>query len=322
MTLLIDTGVVEEQNRVEFWTNASRDAYHPLQIRADGRERFRARMWRDTLASMGMFRVAASANTMTRSRQDIAAGNDESLHFSILLRGHLHKAQQGRASVLGPGDMAVYDTAQPVVLRADEDFDVLTLKLPRPLLGRDFNAKASRLTAVRIPGQAGLPRLAARFFCGTAAGLADGSIDHEDTDLAERVIDLVRRLYLDLDASPASHPRSRRDLFLQAKAYIQAHLGDPALNPEQVARACFVSTRYLHRVFAGEGHTVSEWIRSERLEHCRRDLLDPAFAHHSILSIATRWGLPSAPHFSRLFHRAYGQSPRCFRQAAAEDDRR
>ena len=60
MTLLIDTGVVEVQNRVEFWANASCDAYHPLQIRADGRERFRARMWRDTLASLGMFRVAAS----------------------------------------------------------------------------------------------------------------------------------------------------------------------------------------------------------------------------------------------------------------------
>ncbi len=317
MTLLIDTGVVEAQDRVEFWANASCDAYHPLQIRAEGRERFHARMWRDTLATVGMFRVAASANTMTRSRRDIAAGSDDTLHFSVVLRGHLHKAQQGRSSVLGPGDMAVYDTSQPVVLHADEDFDVLALKLPKAMLGRDFNAKVSRLTAVRIPGQTGLPRLAARFFCGAAVGLADGSIAHEDTDLAERVIDLVRRLYIDLDASPAGHPRSRQDLFLQAKAYIQAHLGDPGLNPEQVARACFVSTRYLHRVFAGEGRTVAEWIRSERLEHCRRDLLDPSLAHHSISAIATRWGLPSAPHFSRLFHRAYRQSPRDFRQRAA-----
>jgi AraC-like DNA-binding protein len=319
MTLLIDTGAVEAQDRVEFWANQSCDAYHPLQIRANGRARFHARMWCDTLAAMGMFRVAASANTMTRSRQDIAAGNDDTLHFSIVLRGHLHKAQQGRSSVLGPGDMAVYDTGQPVVLHADDDFDVLAIKLPRVILGRDLNTKISRLTAVRIPGGAGLPRVAARFFCGTAAGLADGSISHEDTDLAEHVIDLIRRLYLDLDASPANHPRSRRDLFLQAKAYIQAHLGDPALNPEQVARACFVSTRYLHRVFAGEGRTVSEWIRSERLEHCRRDLRDPALAHHSISNIATRWGLPSAPHFSRLFHRAYGLAPREFRQNAASD---
>lgn len=319
MTLLIDTGVVQAQDRVEFWANQSADAYHPLRIRTDGRERFHARMWRDTLACMGMFRVAASSNTMTRSRHDIAAGNDDTLHFSIVLRGRLHKAQQGRSAVLGPGDMGVYDTAQPVVLHADDEFDALALKLPRVVLGREFNAKISRLTAVRIPGGTGLPRLAARFICGTAAGLADGSISPDDADLAEHVIDLIRRLYLDLDASPASHPRSRRDLFLQAKAYLQAHLGDPTLNPEQVAKACFVSTRYLHRVFAGEGRTVSEWIRTERLEHCRRDLLDPALAHHSISNIATRWGLPSAPHFSRLFHRAYGMPPREFRAEALRD---
>jgi AraC-like DNA-binding protein len=277
-------------------------------------------MWRDTLASIGLFRVAASANTMSRSRHDIVSGNDDTLHFSVLLRGSLQTAQQGRTAQLGPGDMTVYDTGQPVVLHAEDDFDVLAMKLPRVMLGRDFNAKIARLTAVRIPGGTGLPRLAARFFCGTAAGLADGSIAQEDTDLAEHVIDLIRRLYLDLDASPASHPRSRRDLFIQAKAYVQAHLGDPSLNPEQVAKACFVSTRYLHRVFEGEGRTVSEWIRTERLEHCRRDLLDPALAHHSISNIATRWGLPSAPHFSRLFHRAYGVPPREFRQNGSGDD--
>jgi AraC-like DNA-binding protein len=319
MTLLIDTGAVEAQDRIEFWANASCDAYHPLQIRTEGRERFRARMWRDTLASMEMFRVAASANTMTRSRRDIAAGDDETLHLSLILRGHLHKAQQGRSSMLGPGDMAVYDTSQPVVLHADEDFDTLALKLPKAILGRDFGAKVSRLTAVRIPGRTGLPRLAARFFCAAALGLADGSIAHEDADLAEHVIDLVRRLYLDLDASSGCHSRSRGELFLQAKAYIQAHLGDPGLDPDQVARACFVSTRYLHRVFADEGRTVAEWIRSERLEHCRRDLIDPALAHHSISYIATRWGLPSASHFSRLFHRIYGQSPREFRHRAVTE---
>ena len=34
MTLLIDTGAVEAQDRVAFWATASCDAYHPLQIKA------------------------------------------------------------------------------------------------------------------------------------------------------------------------------------------------------------------------------------------------------------------------------------------------
>ncbi|HEY3725953.1 MAG TPA: helix-turn-helix domain-containing protein [Solirubrobacteraceae bacterium] len=318
MTLLIDTGVVDAQDRVDFWASASCQAYHPLQIRADGTGSFAARMWGNRLASIALFRVAASPNVMRRTRKDIAAGDDETLHFSLVLHGILHGAQQDRSSVLGPGDMTTYDTSQPTVFQAPEDFDLLVLKLPKAILGRDVTNKLSRLTAVRIAGGSGLPRLAARFFCGTAAGLADGSIDQADANLAEHVIDLVRRLYLDLEAAPGNHPRCRGDLYLQAKAYIQAHLGDPDLDPERVARACFVSTRYLHRVFADEDRTVAEWIRSERLEHCRRNLLDPGLSHQPISAIATRWGLPNASHFSRLFHRAYGCSPRDFRHGAGD----
>jgi AraC-like DNA-binding protein len=40
------------------------------------------------------------------------------------------------------------------------------------------------------------------------------------------------------------------------------------------------------------------------------------FAHETILSIASRWGLPSAPHFSRLFRVAYGCTPREYRHGA------
>jgi AraC-like DNA-binding protein len=64
---------------------------------------------------------------------------------------------------------------------------------------------------------------------------------------------------------------------------------------------------------------VCDWIRAERLERCRSDLRDPAYADVSISAIASRWGLPSAPHFSRLFRLAYGCSPREFRRAAAGD---
>src|SRR5579875_2697453 len=191
MTLLIDTGAVPAPDRVEFWASSSCDVYHPLHIRTDrdAPERFQARMWGDWLASVGLFRVAASANTMSRTWEDIAAGDPECLHLSILLRGHLQGEQQHRTSVLAPGDMTTYDTSEPAVFRAPGPFDLLVLKLPKATLGKHAE-KVSRLTGLRIPGQSGLPRLAVRFFCGAAAGLADGSIAGEDTGLAEHVIDL------------------------------------------------------------------------------------------------------------------------------------
>jgi AraC-like DNA-binding protein len=72
----------------------------------------------------------------------------------------------------------------------------------------------------------------------------------------------------------------------QIKAYIDDHLGDLALGPTSIARAHYISTRYLHKLFAGERLTVSDWVRRRRLEACRRDLRDPALAHETISAVA------------------------------------
>lgn len=312
MSMLIDTAVVAPEDRAEFWAEAAGDAYHPCQIEAD--DRFGARMWSDTLASVGLFRLTAAANTMRRTRTHIDASDDATIHLTVVLRGGGYWEQGGRHSTLGPGDLTSYDASQPAVVHSGRGFDVLVLKMPKAVLGSDLSAKMTRLSSLRIAGDVGLPRLTRQFVCGAAAGLSDGSIRPDDAYVIDHVLELVRRVYLDLDATPRTHSRPQADLLLQSRAYIQAHLGDPELDPAQVARACFISTGYLHRVWLGEGYTVAEWIRSERLERCRRDLLDPALAHQSIAAVATRWGLPEPSHFSRLFRRAFDCSPREFRR--------
>ena len=319
MPLLIDTDVVPASSRAEYWETSSCEAYHPLQIRTDASNRFSGRMWGDELASVTVLRIAAGANTMSRTLAEIRAGDPECLQLLILLRGQLNGAQLHRAVVLNPGDMTGHDTSQPAIFRADGPFDLLVLRLPKPTLGKQA-ASASRLAAIRVPGGAGIPRLAARFFCEIATGLADGSIERTDSGLASHVVDLVRRLYVDLGSSAQpTRPRATVELLLQAQAHIETSLGDPSLNPEQVARACFISTRYLHRVFESEGLRVSDFIRCARLDRCCRDLVDPAFADQPIQAIASRWGLPSAPHFSRLFREAYGCSPREYRHNGGPD---
>jgi AraC-like DNA-binding protein len=98
---------------------------------------------------------------------------------------------------------------------------------------------------------------------GLAGGLEDGTITPTDApDSIECVIDLVRALYCrpgprrggdqapDAGRDPAGHPAS-----------IEARLGDPELDPDQIARASFISTRYLHKLFESEGTSVCRWIR-------------------------------------------------------------
>jgi AraC-like DNA-binding protein len=146
---------------------------------------------------------------------------------------------------------------------------------------------------------------------GLAGGLEDGTITPTDApDSIECVIDLVRALYAGpARAEEATRLRTRAEILLDIQAFIEAHLGDPELDPDQIARASFISTRYLHKLFESEGTSVCRWIRETRLERCRRDLLDSALDDDTILTIASRWGLPGPQHFSRLFRSAYGCSP-------------
>jgi AraC-like DNA-binding protein len=310
VTLLIDTAAVSARDRVDFWSAAAFEAYLPVQIQTPAKDEFEARMWGYRFGPLSLFRIAAAANTMMRTSRAIAACDPECLHVSIVLRGQINAVQEGRTGLAGVGDVISYETSHPVVFRAVQPFETLVVRVPREMLGRQ-ETKISNLTAVGISGSEGLPRAAVAFVRGLVGGLEDGTITSADAPNAvDCVLDMIRGLY----ATPAgalksTRLRSRGEILFNVQAFIEANLGDPDLDPEEIARASFISTRYLHKLFEAEHTTVCRWIREARLERCRRDLLDPALAQETILEIASRWGLPGAQHFSRLFRSEYGCPP-------------
>ncbi len=308
--LLIDTASVPARERLDYWSEAAFDAYLPVQIRSPETVRFDGRMWGYDLGPLSLFRIAAAPNTMTRSSQAIAACDPECLHLSVVLRGQVHAAQEGRTGVARAGDVISYETSHPVIFQADQPYESLVVRVPRQLLGRE-EAQISGCTALGISGTEGLPRAAVAFFRSVIGGLEDGTItDAEAPNTAECVVDLIRGLYTSSSqVRETVRLRTRTEILLNIQAFIEANLDDPYLDPERIARASFISTRYLHKLFEAEGTSVCRWIRTTRLERCRRDLLDPALDHETILAIASRWGLPGPQQFSRLFRSAYGCSP-------------
>jgi AraC-like DNA-binding protein len=299
--LLIDTAVVPATERLDFWSESSCDAYHPLQIRSGVLDRFSARMWGYELGPLSFFRIDAAPNTMIRTARAVAAGDPECLHVSLVVRGRLHASQQRRTGIARVGDIVSYETSHPAIFWADEPFECLVLRVPRHLLGRDAAELAAR-TALPVSGARAATAFLRRLAAEPEERLAD----------VDAVVDLVRALY----ARPADarRPQSRAEILLNVESFIEAHLGDPDLDPDEIARATFISTRYLHKLFEAEGTSVCQWIRATRLERCRRDLGDPDLDHFTILTIASRWGLPGPQHFCRLFRSAYGCSPSEFRR--------
>ena len=95
--------------------------------------------------------------------------------------------------------------------------------------------------------------------------------------------------------------------------YIENHLTESGLGPVEIAAALNISVRHVHRVFSKQDKTVADWIRSQRLKHCHKDLCDPRLHAKSITEIAFYWGFNDSAHFSHAFKKEFQLSPRAFR---------
>lgn len=308
MAVTIDTTCVASRERLAYWSEAQTRMFFALDVRAPADRPFDGRAHSHRLGPVQVRRIAAAGHGVRRTLRAIAADDPEQFELSLLLSGTQQLEQAGRAALLGPGDLVCMDSSRPYRATSPEPFEMLVFAVPKVLLRPHADAVGAR-TASAIASDGGLAALVAPFLRSVGDGLLDGRVSEQDADVGEGVVDLVRGLF----AERAPRP----ELLAGIKATIERRLSDPSLDPAAVAGAHFISTRHLHRLFEGEGMTVSEWIRTRRLERCRRDLEDPTLAGETVLAIASRWGLRNPGHFSRLFQAAYGMPPSAVRGRAS-----
>ena len=307
MTVLLDTASVRPSERFDFWVEESPRVFMPIGVERRSGGAFSGLVMGHDLGPLSVFRIVADASDVFRTPRTIAASDPETIDVALQVRGTSVIEQDGRQARIGAGDLCSYQSSSPFHVHPEGPVEFVLLTLSRELLGSRAAAICA-LTAMRIAGDTGLASLTGPFLARLVDGMDTGRVRPQHADVVDGVLDLVRGLFSERMGS--GETASRGVLLAGIKAYIDQHLASPGLAPEEVARANHISTRYLHRLFEGEGVSVSEWIRDQRVERCRRDLRDPLLRHESILSIATRWGLPSSAHFSRVFRAAYGRSPR------------
>jgi AraC-like DNA-binding protein len=298
----------------ESWKTIVTDSFVPLEVTTSEEDQFHALMRCRSLGDVFLSEIGAKSHTVERTPQLIARGDARYYKLSLMLSGVGLLMQDSREVVLHPGDMAIYDTDRPYTLDFDDDFRTLVVMVPQAVidLPRDV---VGQLTATHISGEDGLGRIVGPFLSQLAKNM-DDLAGHSGLRLVHNALDLITTLiHSQLDLAKSDLARGHRAALLQEiRAYIDDHLADPTLSPSAIAASNFISTRHLHGIFKEEGVTVSALIRSRRLEHCRRDLVDPVFLTRSVSAIAAKWGFVDASHFSRLFRSAFGEAPTDFRQ--------
>ncbi|WP_293694589.1 helix-turn-helix domain-containing protein [uncultured Agrococcus sp.] len=265
--------------------------------------------------------VSARPHLVERTRESITRGGEGYFKVSLLLSGSSMLVQDGREVLMQPGDLTIYDTSRPYSLLFDRDFQNLIMMFPKSRLDLP-SAFLDDLTAVSLNEQhQHLSPVVTSFLSHFPARLTPLDTAAR-SKLARTSLDLLDTLLTDIlgcERYPAD-PQAKQ--FERIRQYIDDHLGSPALCPEQIAAAHFVSVRTLHAQFSRAGTTVSTWIRERRLERCRTDLGDAALLHRSVSEIATRWGFNDAAHFSRVFRAAFGMPPSAYRRARTPEPTR
>ncbi|MFT5194385.1 MAG: AraC-like DNA-binding protein [Cellvibrionaceae bacterium] len=311
--------MIGNQNNVTHYKiNGSADEWNVLVSSAlgqletrpvDHKRLFSGRLAHRSLGDLVCVNLHSNRLDVIRQERFISNSREDFFKVNFNLAGTARLEQDGRQTLLNPGDWVVYDNTRPYRLSFGDDYQQLVVLVPRA----HFLAKLPNIHRLTVNGQAahsGLGRTAWEVLMAT--GFGDG------TATADIVTDLILGGLLEDRSSVSDFVLSSAARLVLVKQFIHHHLGDPKLGVAMICSHMHVSRRSLHYLFEAADLSAGNYIWRCRLEKTRIDLLSPQVNHLTTAEIAFRWGFSSAAHFNRRFKSAYGQTPKGYQKAEHE----
>lgn len=284
----------------------------PLQVTALRETSFQVDVNSVSIGPAVVARIRGTPHVVTRDAARITSTDRDLLKVTLHRAGSVTAQQAGRQAQAAPGHLVVFDTAQPYELAVTDPCDVVVIGLPRAMLGPSADLMAKR-TATPTASDTGIRAVIAAFVSGLGDHI-DDLHGASGVHLADAMVGLLVAAFTETNPERIDMATGLTDRIL---AYVLANLGDPDLSVRSVARRHGISTRHLHQLFHRRGHTFAAWIRRQRLQRIRRDLLDATIAGRTTAAIAAKWGLPDASHLARLLKNEYGQTAADIRRGAS-----
>jgi AraC-like DNA-binding protein len=314
MPIQFSTDQSPRHRRLALWQDIVCDVYVGLDCKSDLGSAFGGKVSQAPLGRAVCTEVSSDRQRVFRTPSRIARSDANFILVALGRHGIGAVLQDGRDTIIRPGEFALYDTTRPYELQFDDAFTQMVFKVPRDMLHRRIGGTET-LTAVTFAADRPLARLAYDFICQLCQN-ADAIEQTHATALSEQAVDLLAMSlseHLGTQRLPASTHRCA--LLYRLKAHIRAHLSDPELSLPDTAAALGISPRYVNDLLADEQTSFQRHVLAERLAQCKRDLASPALAHRHVGEIALSWGFNDLSHFGRVFREHFGLSPRDWRQS-------
>ena len=258
------------------------------------------------IADVAWIQVARITAGRHRVVHEPAPSVTASVSIALQVTGRSIIEQVARTVRLTPGHWCVCNLSQRYVLSSPAASQRLVILIPRSRI--EASEDLERVSMRALAATSGVSRLAFGAASSLIEELAAINADRIE-DLAESVCRLIN-LAMHERARYQPPEAARASLSERIRAYVSDHLRDPELCLDSIAKHLNASKRSLHRAVRDANESIHELIWRERLERCRRDLLDPAKMKQTITDIAQSWGFKNLTHFSRAFRARFGVTAR------------
>lgn len=247
-----------------------------------------------------------------RSPRQIRKSSADDLKLIVPLSGNPFIRQGSNASLMGEGDIVLFDSTVPYSLEFSGGYHALIMQLPRRILGD--TASPQHAFGQVIPSAQGIGFLLNHQLRGLYQEL-DNLEGPTKLFMIENVTHLIKRaLGITAEDPKASGYALDSALLGRAKKLIELNLDNGDLSPRYIASEMGISIRYLHTLFEPAGVSFSRHVLKQRLERAGRLLADPDKLQYSITQIALMSGFSDPAHFSRSFRKRFEYSPKDYRQ--------
>lgn len=310
----ITTRATRPRDRSRHWHQAIARAYFPLDLKFRNPDSFSGDLAIWQFGDVSISRLTSDGLRYLRLPHHFRTTRKEEFLVTVPAHAEVFFSQCGSEVRCAPGGFILERSHEPYEFSHEDPADLWVLKVDTRALAERVRGP-DRFCSLQFDAANGagglftdmLHLLPARF--GTLTEEARAAVGRQLIDLLSLAIKSDDRVL----ASGNSTVRNAH--LMRIEAYIRANLGDFRLDPERIAAACGISTRYLHELFRDTDQTVGSWIRAQRLAACRAALADPANSQ-TAAEIAYRWGFSDQTQFSRVFKAHYGLPPGEFREQA------
>jgi AraC-like DNA-binding protein len=301
---------VAANDRIDYWEERCAERVVGLHCTSMSESGLEARFEYCDFGSIKMIDITGNQHVIERSPSLLRRFEKDSVFLTFLRKGSAFVNRAQSCTVLGEGDVVIYDTNKPYMHGFPAQMRHVIYEIP----GADFRERfpgwelneAVRFDALLNPTK--ILSRTLREIVETDLTLIETPVQRQLHE--ERLWNLLQtaHAFVNGKARSAYHTAVRE----RVRQYIEAHLHDPELCPAGISREMGMSLRQLNRLFEGDANTLASLIQIRRLQRCHTDLARPDHYRKSVSEIAFNWGFRNLSHFSRRFRAEFGVSPSAF----------